>query len=46
MSRYVEAIQAANLSRRAESKMDRSGGYLRNAASGKAGLNKSIQDAG
>jgi putative transposase len=43
---YVEAIQAANLSRRPEPKPDGNGGYEHNGASRKAGLNKSIQDAG
>jgi putative transposase len=45
---YVEAIQAANLSRRPEPKPDGdgNGGYAHNGANRKAGLNKSIQDAG
>jgi putative transposase len=43
---YVEAIQPANLSRRPEPKPDGKGGYEHNGASRKAGLNKSIQDAG
>jgi putative transposase len=43
---YVAAIQPANLSRRPEPKPDGNGGYERNGASRKAGLNKSIQDAG
>jgi putative transposase len=43
---YVEAIQAANLIRRPEPKPDGNGGYEHNGASRKAGLNKSIQDAG
>jgi putative transposase len=43
---YVEAIQPANLSRRPEPKPDGDGGYEHNGASRKAGLNKSIQDAG
>jgi putative transposase len=43
---YVEAIQAANLSRRPEPKPDGAGGYEHNGASRKAGLNKGIQDAG
>jgi putative transposase len=43
---YVEAIQAANLRRRPEPKPDGNGGYAHNGASRKAGLNKSIQDAG
>jgi len=41
-----EAIQPANLSRRPEPKPDGTGGYERNGASRKAGLNKSLQDAG
>jgi putative transposase len=43
---YVEAIQPANLSRRPEPKPDGNGGYKHNGASRKAGLNKSVQDAG
>jgi putative transposase len=43
---YVEAIQAANLSRRPAPKPDGNGTYEHNGASRKAGLNKSIQDAG
>jgi putative transposase len=43
---YVEAIQPANLSRRPEPKPDGNGGYEHNGATRKAGLNKSIQDAG
>ncbi len=43
---YVEAIQAAHLSRRPVPKPDGVGGYLQNGAGRKAGLNKSIQDAG
>jgi len=45
---YVEAIQPANLSRRPEPKPDENGngGYEHNGASRKAGLNKSIHDAG
>jgi putative transposase len=43
---YVEAIQPANLSRRPAPKPDGTGGYEHNGASRKAGLNKSIQDAG
>src|SRR5260221_12802759 len=45
---YVEAIQPANLSRRPEPKPDENGngGPEHNGASRKAGLNKSIQDAG
>jgi putative transposase len=43
---YVEAIQAANLGRRPAPVSDGHGGYLPNGASRKAGLNKSIRDAG
>jgi putative transposase len=43
---YVEAIQPANLSRRPAPKQDEHGTYEHNGASRKAGLNKSIQDAG
>jgi putative transposase len=43
---YVEAIQPANLSRRPKPKPDGNGGYEHNGARRKAGLNKSIQDAG
>jgi putative transposase len=43
---YVEAIQPTNLSRRPAPVSDRNGGYLRNGASAKAGLNKSLHDAG
>jgi putative transposase len=43
---YVEAIQPANLSRRPAPKPDEHGHYEHNGASQKAGLNKSIQDAG
>jgi putative transposase len=43
---YVEAIQPANLSRRPAPKQDGNGNYEHNGASQKAGLNKSIQDAG
>jgi putative transposase len=43
---YVEAIQPANHSRRPEPKPDSNGGYEHNGAARKAGLNKSIQDAG
>jgi putative transposase len=43
---YVEAIQPANLSRRPAPKQDENGTYAHNGASRKAGLNKSIHDAG
>jgi putative transposase len=43
---YVEAIQPANLSRRPAPKQDGNGNYQHNGAARKAGLNKSIQDAG
>ena len=43
---YVEAIQAANVSRRPAPKSDENGGYLHNGAARKAGLNKSMHDAG
>jgi putative transposase len=43
---YHEAIQAKNLSARPKPKPDGNGGYHPNGASHKAGLNKSIQDAG
>ena len=43
---YVEAIQPANLSRRPAPKPDGNGGYEHNGATRKAGLNKSIHDAG
>jgi putative transposase len=43
---YHEAIQPANLSRRPALMPDGNGGYLPNGASRKAGLNKSIHDAG
>src|SRR5262249_56291319 len=43
---YVEAIQPANLSRRPAPVPDGKGGYLRNGAKAKPGLNKSIYDAG
>jgi putative transposase len=43
---YVEAIQPANLSRRPAPKQDEHGTFVHNGASRKAGLNKSIQDAG
>jgi putative transposase len=43
---YYEAIQLANLSRRPAPIPDGNGGYLHNGARRKAGLNKSILDAG
>ena len=43
---YVEAIQPANLSRRPAPVSAGNGGSLRNGASRKASLTKSIQDAG
>ena len=43
---YVEAIQPSNLSRRPAPKQDEKGHYERNGAAQKAGLNKSILDAG
>jgi putative transposase len=43
---YVEAVQPANLSRRPAPKLDEKGTYQHNGARRKAGLNKSIQDAG
>jgi putative transposase len=43
---YVEAIQPANLSRRPAPKQDENGTSEHNGASRKAGLNKSLQDAG
>jgi putative transposase len=43
---YVEAIQAANLTRRPVPRPDECGGYLPNGASCKAGLNTSLHDAG
>jgi putative transposase len=43
---YLEDLQIANLSKRPAPKPDGNGGYLQNGASQKAGLNKSIQDAG
>ena len=43
---YHEAIQPANLSRRPAPMPDGNGGYLPNGAARKAGLNKSIHDAG
>lgn len=41
-----EDLQAANLSKRPKPKQDENGRYLPNGASAKAGLNKSIRDAG
>jgi putative transposase len=43
---YVEAIQPAHLSRRPAPQQDENGIYEHNGAARKAGLNKSIQDAG
>jgi putative transposase len=43
---YVEAIQASNLSHRLAPVPNGSGGYEHNGATHKAGLNKSIHDAG
>ncbi len=43
---YLEDLQIRNLSRRPAPKPDGNGGYEHNGASRKAGLNKSIQDAG
>jgi putative transposase len=43
---YLEDLQVRNLSRRPAPKPDGHGGYAHNGASRKAGLNKSIQDAG
>ncbi|HLW00718.1 MAG TPA: transposase [Ktedonobacterales bacterium] len=43
---YREAIQSKNLSIRPKPKPDGNGGYLQNGTSRKAGLNKSINDAG
>jgi putative transposase len=43
---YYEDIQSRNLSARPQPKPDGNGGYLPNGASRKAGLNKSIHDAG
>jgi putative transposase len=43
---YHEAIQVAHLTRRPAPKADGNGGYLQNGAKRKAGLNKSIRDAG
>jgi putative transposase len=43
---YLEDLHVHTMSRRPEPKPDGNGGYLHNGASAKAGLNKSIQDAG
>jgi putative transposase len=43
---YLEDLQVANLSHRPAPQPDGKGGSLHNGASRKAGLNKSIQDAG
>jgi putative transposase len=43
---YLEDLPVSNLSRRPAPVPDDNGGYLHNGASAKAGLNKSIQDAG
>ncbi len=43
---YLEDLQVSNLSQRPDPKPDGKGGYLHNGASAKAGLNKSINDAG
>jgi putative transposase len=43
---YVEAIQAASLSRRPVPVPDGNGGYAHNGAAQKAGLNTSMRDAG
>jgi IS605 OrfB family transposase len=43
---YVEAITPSNLSRRPAPKQDENGGYEHNGAKRRAGLNKSIHDAG
>jgi putative transposase len=42
----LEDLQTRNLSRRPQPKPDENGGHLPNGASRKAGLNKSIKDAG
>jgi putative transposase len=44
--RDVEAMQAANLSRRPAPKQDANGTYAHNGAAQQAGLNTSIHDAG
>ncbi len=43
---YLDDLQVRNLSRRPRAKSDSKGGNLHNGASQKAGLNKSINDAG
>ncbi len=43
---YLEDLQVANLRRRPTPKPDGNGGFLPNGATRKAGLNKSISDAG
>jgi putative transposase len=43
---YLEDLLVSNLSRRPQAKPDGTGGYEHNGAAQKAGLNKSIQDAG
>ncbi|HST88163.1 MAG TPA: transposase [Ktedonobacterales bacterium] len=43
---YLEDLQVRNLSRRPKARPDGNGGYEHNGASRKAGLNKSIHDAG
>jgi putative transposase len=43
---YLEDVQIRNLSRCPQAKPDGNGGYAHNGAAHKAGLNKSIQDAG
>jgi putative transposase len=43
---YLEDLQVGNMCRRLSPKPDENGGYQHNGASAKAGLNKSIQDAG
>ncbi|HEX6779099.1 MAG TPA: transposase, partial [Ktedonobacterales bacterium] len=43
---YHEAIQVKNLSARPKPKPDGNGNYQHNGAAAKAGLNKSIHDAG
>jgi putative transposase len=43
---YLENLHVRNLTCRPRPKPDGNGGYLHNGASAKAGLNKSVQDAG